>query len=252
MVEGLYAAATGMMATEGRMEVIANNVANASTPGFRRQTAVQNGFYEVLLGKMRHPSWLGRDPGPGGGLRLVETFTDVTGGPVATTGNPLDVALSGPGYVAVTTDNGERFSRNGSFKVDADGHLATADGLKVASQGGGPISVGEGRVEIRPDATVTADGQPVGQIRLVEFKDPHMLTREGESLYRASAEALDQSAEAQDTRIESGFLEMSNVQIPYEMVQMTLGLRTYSANQRVINAFDETMSRVINEVGAPA
>ncbi|MCP4644416.1 MAG: flagellar hook-basal body protein [bacterium] len=251
MIEGLYAAASGMIANEERMAVISNNVANASTPGFRRQSAVQNGFYEVLLSRLRHPTALNQDPGPGGGLRTIETFTDVRGGPVTATGNPLNLALTGPGYLAVETPQGERFTRNGHFTIDADGELATSEGYKLQSEGGGGVNVSGGAVSISRDGAVSVDGEPVGRLRLVEFQDPHMLSREGHNLYYASDAAMQRSAQGVNTTVEGAALEMSNVQVPYEMAQMTLGLRAYAANQRVINAFDETMGRLINEVGAP-
>jgi flagellar basal-body rod protein FlgG len=104
-------------------------------------------------------------------------------------------------------------------------------------------------VQIGEDGQVTVEGRPVGQIRLVEFDDPHVLSRAGNNLYSAPDEA--RSTEAAGTSIAPASLEMSNVQIPYEMAQMTLGLRAYAANQRVINAIDETMTRLINEVASP-
>jgi flagellar basal-body rod protein FlgF len=250
MIEGLYSAATGMLALEGRQAVIANNIANASTPGFRSQNALQKGFYQMLLDRMASPAIGNREPGPGGGLKIVETYTDTRGGPVVTTGNALDVALVGPGFIGIATPAGDRFTRNGHFVLDGEGELSTVDGYKVQSEGGGAIAV-SGRVEILGDGAVYDDGLPVGRIRLIEFEEPHMLSREGDALYAASEEALEKSATAGDTTVEPGALEMSNVQLPYEMAQMMLGLRMYSANQKVINSVDETLGRLINEVGAP-
>ena len=247
MIQGLYAAASGMISLEDRMAVTANNVANASTPGFRTQNAIQRGFDEVLLSQYRRPVWLNSEKAPGGGLRTLETFTDTRSGPVTMTGNALNVALSGPGYIAVSTAGGERYTRNGSFTIDGDGQLSTTDGLKVLGQGGGGIDASGGSVEIDEEGRVSVDGREAGRIRLVEFEDPHGLTREGHNLYAATTPG----AEATETRVAPKSLEMSNVQVPYEMTQMTLALRMYSANQKVINAFDETMTRLINEVGAP-
>ena len=251
MIEGLYSAATGMLAIEGRQAIIANNIANASTPGFRAQNAIQKGFYLMLLDQMASPAIGNRQPGPGGGLKIVESYTDTRGGPIITTGNTLDVAIAGPGFIGVTTPAGDRFTRNGHFVLDAEGELSTADGYKIQSEGGGPIAV-SGLVEILRDGTVTDDGLPVGRIRLTEFEDPHMLTREGDTLYVASDEAVARSAAAGETTVEPGALEMSNVQLPYEMTQMMLALRMYTANQKVINSVDESVGRLINEVGAPA
>jgi len=250
MITGLYAAANGMLAMEDRQAVIANNIANAATAGFRRQIPVVKGFDEILLEEARHPFRFNVERAPGGGVKTVETFSDTRSGGVYTTGNPLNVGLLGPGYLVVDTPKGERFTRNGELTVDVDGQLATADGYKVQGDGG-PIDVRGGAVTIDESGMVRVDGVPAGQLRIVEFADPHMLTREGHTLYTASAEALNKSAPATNTRVVSAALERSNVEMPVEMAQMILGLRAYAANQRVINTFDETMSQVIDRVGAP-
>lgn len=251
MIQGLYSAATGMIAIEARQAVTANNIANAATPGFRRQTAVQRGFYQVFQSKMRHPFRFDVERGPGGGLRLVETFTDDANGVVTTTGDALHVALSGPGFIAVDTPQGERFTRNGKFAVSADGMLQTEDGLLVQAEGGGGINVAGGLVTIDADGDVRSDGALAGRIRVVEFEDIHLLSREGHNLFLAPEEALERSIQAVDTRVHHKAIEMSNVQTPYEMVQMMLGVRAYTANQRVINAIDETASKLIEQVGTP-
>ncbi|NIA15435.1 MAG: flagellar hook-basal body complex protein, partial [Nitrospiraceae bacterium] len=220
MLQGLYAAATGMMAVESRQDVIANNIANAATSGFRRQEPVQKGFYEVFTDAMKRPFYFNRSSAPGGGVKLVETFTDTQAGGIATTDNPMNVALSGPGFLMVETPRGERFTRHGAFAVDIDGQLATADGYKVLSTGGTPIDVGEGALSIGRDGTISIDGEAGEQLGIIEFEDPHMLTREGESLYIASEEARQASAPAAQTLVEHKALEMSNVKLPQEMVAL--------------------------------
>lgn len=251
MIQGLYAAATGMLAVEQRQAVIANNIANASTAGFKRQRVVDKGFYQVLFQRMRRPAWADSIRGPGGGLQVTETFTDLSRGAIRTTGDPLTVALDGPGYIAVDTPAGERFTRSGQFSVNADGQLTTEDGYGVQGAGGGGIEASGGPIQINEEGTVLVAGTPAGRIRIVEFEDPHLLTREGHNLYRASDEALGRSAPATETRVAPESLEMANVQLPYEMIEMMLALRIYSANQRVINAIDETAARLIQDVGMP-
>ena len=251
MIEGLYAAASGMIGNEGTMSVIANNVANAATPGFRRQVAVQNGFYEVLLSRFRQAQALNFDPGPGGGLEFVETFTDPRSGGLTRTGDPLNVALQGPGFFAIQAPQGVRYTRNGTFAVNPQGQLVTPDGYPVLSVASQPIEIGDGSVEITSEGRVLSDGDDVGQIQVVEFADPHMLSREGHNLYVASEAALGQSAPGTGTAVVPGSVEASNVQVPYEMTRMILALRHYNANQKVVTTLDETIGRLINEVGAP-
>ena len=251
MIQGLYAAASGMLGIERRQDVVANNIANAATPGFRRQVAVNEGFNEILLRSMRHPFRLDAERAPGGGQKLVETFTDVQSGNVVVTEDPLNIALQGPGFIAVDTPHGERFTRNGKLAVGANGLLSTADGFQVQGVNGGGIDVSGGNITIDQDGNVYSQGLFVSQIRLVEFEDSHMLTRTGANLYAASDEAMRRSAQAMDTRVLHKSLELSNVQVPAEMVQMMLGARVYAANQKVINAIDESVASLINEVAMP-
>ncbi len=252
MLQGLYIAATGMRAEEGRQSVIANNIANASTPGFRRQQPVQRGFYGVLMGKMGgSATGLSVQKSPGGGAQFIETYTDTALGPLTTTGDDMNIGLDGPGFLSVRTPEGDFYTRFGKLAVNGAGQLTTDEGYLVLGQGGDAVTVPPGTIKIDTTGRVLVDGQAVGQVGLTEFEDPHMLTRIGETLYSASDAAKARSGPAEKTRVAGGALEMANVQIPREMIQMTMGLRAYEANQRVINAFDETMSSLIQQVGTP-
>jgi flagellar basal-body rod protein FlgG len=165
------------------------------------------------------------------------------------TDNPFNVALEGPGFMVLDTPRGERYSRAGDFVVDAQGQLSTADGFKVQSVSGQPIDVRGGRVNIGRDGQVTVDGAEAGQLRLVEFEQPTRLVREGNNLFSASDELREKSAAAANTIVEQGSLEMSNVDLPREMIQMMLGMRAYEANQRVIQGIDASIGQLIEQVG---
>ena len=251
MLQGLYSAASGIISIENRQAVYANNIANASTPGFKRQNPIEKGFYQIFLKEMKNPLQLNHFEAPGGGVKVVETFTDHEGGVMTATGNKLDIGLIGPGFIAVDTPDGVRFSRNGKLSVNVDGQLATNDGYLVQSVDGQSIDVSGSNLQISENGTVIVDGVPSGTIRLVEFQDPHMLERQGHNIYRASDAAIDRSARAGDTLIAHESLEMSNVKLPYEMINMVAALRAYAANQKVINTFSDTTSKVIDQIGAP-
>lgn len=252
MIKGLYAAASGMVANDMREAVIANNIANAATTGFRRQEPVQKGFYDLFVNKLTRPPRFNMDKAPGGGVKVEETFTNTTGGPINVTEDPLNVALMGPGFLSVETPGGERYTRCGKFGIDQDQDLETSDGYKVMSADGGPINVEGNRITIGADGTVSVDGVVRGKLKVTEFEDPHMLTHQGETLYQASDAALQRSAEAANTSVVHKALEYSNVNLPQEMIGMILGLRAYNANQKVITSVDETLTRLIEQVGMPA
>lgn len=252
MIQGLYAAATGMIALEERHAIIANNLANASTSGFKRQDAVQEGFYQIFLGEMGTPQLLNAERGPGGGLKTIATFGDFSVGPLQTTGNPLNVALMGPGFIAIDTPEGPRFTRDGNFTIDANGQLSTTEGHLVQGAGGGGIDVSGGSALIDGDGFVWVDGVQTGQLGIVEFAEPQRLLRQGANLFAAGPDVQAQSAPATETTVVSGALEASNVKVPAEMANMILGMRAYTANQKVITSVDETVGRLINDVGSPA
>ncbi len=252
MIQGLYAAANGMMALEDRQAVIANNIANATTTGFKRQLAVQKGYYQAFFGKARSTMRLDLEIAPGGGLKTIETFSDFENGIVRSTGNPLDVALIGPGFIRVETPDGVQFTRSGRLSVGETGQLVTAHGYNVLDADDLPIDVSGGLVDIDRMGIVTVNDELRGQIGIVEFEDPHALGRVGYTLYRASQDVMDAAVPAENTTVAVASLEGSNVQLPAEMVNMMMALRAYAANQRVIAAIDETVSRLINQVGAPS
>lgn len=252
MINGLYTAATGMMAVEARHDVIANNIANAATTGYKRQSPVQLGFYEVFSNTLRQASYFNQDTAPGGGVKFLETYPKLGVGMFRDTDNPLHMALQGPGYFTVETPEGERFTRSGEFGIDTDGHLATTDGFKVQSVNGGPINARGNRFNVGTDGAVTVDDAPAGQLRIVEFGTPERLERQGNNLFRASQDLLSSMSAASETQVAHGNLELSNVNLPEEMTAMMLGMRAYEANQRVIEAFDSTVQRVIEQVGMPS
>jgi flagellar basal-body rod protein FlgF len=250
MIPGLYSAASGMVAEENRQAVISNNIANAATTGYKRQAPVSLGFYQMISQKARHPFHYQVEAAPGGGVKMVETYTNRAMGALRQTGNDLNVALSGPGYFAVDTPQGERFTRSGDFTLDIDGHLATQSGYKVRSTEGAPIDARGGDVRIGADGSVIVDEVHAGFIRMIEFEQPERLLREGQNLYRATEEVMEASMVAESSRMQQSFLEMSNVNLPHEMIQMIMGMRFYEANQKMIQTADATMGKLIEQVTA--
>ncbi|HOJ67602.1 MAG TPA: flagellar hook-basal body protein [Candidatus Hydrogenedentes bacterium] len=253
MLKGLYAAASGMVTLQERQDVLANNVANAATPGFRRHIPVSLGFYDLFSGTLRSSAWFrGRSTAPGGGLKPVETWPDPAQGPLQTTSNPLDIALTGPGFLAVETPNGPRWTRNGHLSVDPSGRLTTPDGYPVLAASGGYLDVRGGAIHIAEDGSVTVDNRAVGKLRIDEFDHPERLVREGASLARLDATAAGNDARAATaTRVVQGALEASNVNLGTEMAGLMAGLRAYEANQKVVTAFDDTLGKLIDQVAMP-
>jgi flagellar basal-body rod protein FlgG len=240
VIRGIYISASGMLAESARQDVIANNLANADTVGFKRAETAAIPFVDFLLRSVGMPG----APLVGPlqmGAQVDRTDTILRQGSLQTTGNTLDMALVGDGYFAVETPEGRRYSRDGSFRMRADGTLITKEGWEVAGVGG-PIVLGQGPVKVREDGLVFQDGAQIGQLELVAL-DPDTVDPQGESLF------LGDPAGAATARVQQGHLESSNVQVVEEMVELIRVMRSFESNQRAHKAQDETLGDAVNRVG---
>jgi flagellar basal-body rod protein FlgF len=227
-------------ALQRSMDIVANNIANVSTTGFKRE-AIQ---FDTLLSQ----------PAPGETLDFVidrATYRDSSGGPVTPTGNPLDLAIQGKGYFPVQTPAGIRYTRSGSFQLNPDGQIVTLSGYPVLGQGNQPITIPSTttQLNIASDGDVTArvdngvDLLEVGQLEVVKFDNEQGMVQEGQGLYSTAAQAQP----ADDSSIVEGALESSNVQPVSEITNMIQIMRSYEQtvnmigqeNQRLDNAIDK-------------
>jgi flagellar basal-body rod protein FlgG len=254
MLRAFSTAATGMSAQQMMVDVIANNLANINTSGFKKS---QVDFQDLLYVSMQEA---GSEVGagaiaPGGvevgsGVRTAATVKVFTQGELQNTGNGLDCAIQGDGFFTVTTSNGEtRYTRDGAFFRSADGNLVTASGYPLSPAVAIPADVVE--VDIAPDGTVngrTATGiSAVGRIQLARFANPSGLSNEGGNLLAetpASGSAIQGTPGANGMgTIQSGFLEKSNVQMVTELVNLITAQRAYEINSRAIRAGDDMLQQ---------
>jgi flagellar basal-body rod protein FlgG len=231
----------GMRAQWLRHEIVANNLANVSTPGFKQDDI-------DIVPNVAPPA--GYDPGlaldPASDAPRIVPWTDFSPGALRDTGRSLDVALSGPGFFEVETPSGPRYTRGGGFALDAQGVLTTAGGLPVLGQRGRIVLTSD-RVQISERGEVRASGQVVDAIRVVDFPQPYRLVKEGHGLF-APFEGVT-ARDATGYRAVQGALEESNVNAVGAMVRMIDILRTYEAHQRAIQAVDEIDRQAVNEIG---
>jgi flagellar basal-body rod protein FlgF len=246
MSDGIYCATSGAIAQQRSLDVVANNVANAGAVGFRGDRVA---FREALTRSQNAA-------GPAKSLHYTlvsQVQTDSSQGSLHQTGNPLDLALQGDGYFAVETPQGERYTRAGSFLLDATGVLRNHDGYRVLSGTGDsrqPITIAPGvaTVEVSPDGTVSADGTPVGRLRIVRFDDPNTLIKEGASLFAAPAGTRPLNAE--QTEVAQGFLESANVNAVGSLNELINANRSFEAFQRVIRTYGQLDDRTARELGS--
>ena len=230
-----YIALSRQMALQNKMTVIAGNIANMSTTAFK---AEHLGFETVRLdgGTPKELSYV-HDRGK---------VRDLAPGALVPTGNALDVAIDGPGYLAVETPDGIAYGRDGHLALDAFGELVDANGFPVLDDGGAPIAVpaGAGEVTIAEDGTIsTADGI-LGRLQLVTFADEQQMERAGSSLYRT-----DQAAEpVERPRMLQGYLEGSNVNGVLEMTTMMETVRAFQGTQKMLETHHDIVRRSVEQM----
>jgi flagellar basal-body rod protein FlgF len=208
MENSTYIALSGQNAREHQMEVLSNNIANLSTPGFKGEKMM---FQEYLTKPTD-----GSDPSSY--VVSQGNARDMSQGPLTHTSNPLDVALSGSGFITVTTPSGNQYTRNGHLQLDNQGELVTSAGFVVQGAGGSPIVIpsGAGSITIGKDGTVATDKQTVGKIAVVNFDNPQLLAETQGGLF-----TTDQTAQpATNTTVEQGTIEEANIQPVVEMTKL--------------------------------
>jgi flagellar basal-body rod protein FlgF len=247
MENTLLVALSRQMALRNELDVVANNMANVNTRGFRREEMT---FQEYLMPVASADGF----PPPDQKLSYVEdlsTFHDFTKGPLEQTGNPLDVSLNDDAFFAVGTPGGggERYTRNGAFQIDKDGHLVTGDGLAVMGESG-PITLDpqDPQINIAEDGTVSDKNGTRGRLKVVSFADPQKLTKQGASLFAAPADQAPQTLGHEAVRVMQGVAEGSNVRPVLEMSRMIEINRAYSSLAALIQHNDDLRKTAVERL----
>jgi len=240
MEASLVVGLSAQIALRRNMEIIANNLANSSTAGFKREAPL---FEELLV-----PVESNDGTGASTEVSFVRDWgvvRDMTSGSLEQTGGTLDVAVDGNGMLVVNTAAGERYTRDGHLKLNEQGKLVTADGDPVMSDGGEiVIPPGESEIKIARDGTISTRQGPAGKIRVVAFQ-PGALTKEGKNLYSANTA----SAPAPNARVMQGMIERSNVEPVVEITKMIEVQRAYQHSTETLNATDDIIRRAVQRLG---
>lgn len=245
MVKGIYHSAAGMLARQRHLEVVANNLANATTVGFKEE-------------RIAFRSALNSSPSPTNPVTAGEKFVTAERGGQASsrqgalqeTGNSLHLAIVGEGYFAIETSNGLAYTRDGRFQLNAEGELVNFNGYRVLTAGG-TLQIPEGDLRIASDGElVLADRDPnreqtIDRIMVVTFEDPSALRPNRDGLLFTQQEPM----ELTEVNLKVGYLEDSNVNMVAQMVEMIQIDRMYEASARAIHTQDNTLGKAVNEVG---
>lgn len=284
-MKDLWVSVSGALAAQKNVETIANNVANANTPGFKRDqlafkeqlTALTKGVDDAdLPAKEWSPNDFYRSYGAEDAYVKVDgSYTIHEQGQLSPTNNPLDLALQGKGFFEVLTPNGVRYTRKGNFSIGKDGSLVTDQGHPVLSKINfqdaktNPLLTGDnrnpasvvpsteerkimvgqgGKVNINLDGEVYVSGNKVADLSVVEFKDQQALRKEGNAFFiNADVENIDKAVSK--TAVHQGFVEESNVNAVSEMSHLIQANRHFESIQRAIKAYDTITGRSVNEIG---
>ncbi len=221
---GIYTAVSGNIIQEEKLNVIANNLANANTPGFKKDRIAFRQYFLAAIGERK---------------------TDLSPGVIHQTNNPFDLAIQGEGYFTVQTPQGIAFTRGGNFTLDKDKRLVTSNGYPVLGKKG-PIVINGSKVVINNEGSVIVDGKVINQLKIVTFPKKN-LQRLGSGLLIPAAGVS--PVEAKNAEVWQGYLENANVNVVKEMVNMIEVMRTYEACQKTIQSIDEATNQAINNVG---
>lgn len=233
MHKGIYIALSGAILKQDQLDVLTHNIANSTTTGFKKSRIT---FRDCLLSRLSGDpaSDEGRSMSEQGGARI-----DLSAGNAVHTGNPLDVALDGRGFIAL---EGNLYTRRGDLRIGREGFLETRAGDRVLGEDG-PIRLPEGKAEITPWGEVRVDGVAAGTIRVVDFADPSSLRELDRGRFASDGKPVDAQA-----RFVQGHLEAANVDVVREMVVLIATMREFETYQKAVHAFDEAAAKVNNEL----
>lgn len=255
MLRSLYTAYTGMLNEQRRMDIMTNNLANATTAGFKMESSTSQSFDKVLGIKIRDVSEAYNDRSIGKmslGVKLGEVFTDFQQGALRETAGKYDLALSGEGFFAVRVvdangNESEKYTRDGNFRLTQDGFVTDVYGNRLKTESGVlqvPVDVAD--ISISTDGKVFADNQIIDKIKVVDFENYDYIEKFGNNLYKTVDGAVEKLSEAQ---VLQGYIEQSNVNPVREMVNLITITRAYEANQKMIQSSDSIMEKAVNSIG---
>lgn len=244
MGDSLYVMSSGAAARLQQLDIVANNLANSDTVGFKRDTPLFTSAFEAAL---RDAQGVDIPGAPGTSyVGMSEVRTDHRSGPVTQTGAPLDASISGPGFFRIETPAGVRYTRAGNFRVDEQGVLVTPVGYSVLGRRGS-IDAGAPGAHIEADGRVLdTRGRPLGTLEVVTFDDPSVLSKEGNNIFRAPDDV--DPTEVKAPSLIPGSTEKANVQPVQELAALVILQRAFDAALQGLESEDQLSERLIREV----
>ncbi len=259
MIKGLYTSAAGMLPLQHRQDLVANNLSNTNTAGYKQDQAfvrelVTADLYlneNQIASSGQRPPMVNISPpafraAVGDASQVVQQYTDFSQGAMEVTGNALNLAIDGDGFFTVQTPAGFQYTRNGSFSINGDGELVTSQGHVVMGEGG-PINVSGGTINVLTNGGIAVDGNVRGNLRITDFPKPYEMTKVSDSLFVPAGGGAGQDAE--NFTVNQGMLEGNNGHSLDQMVKMIEISRMFELGQRAIRLQDETLQQAVTQAG---
>jgi flagellar basal-body rod protein FlgG len=236
MLNGLFSNFSGKFVNSRRMEIISNNIANVSTPGFKASRPVFNAF----TGEDES----GNEMLQNTNVSMYDSYLNFAAAPLLETGGNLDFAIEGEGFFVVSTNDGPMYTRNGKFTISKDKKLVTTEGYPVLGKGG-EINVDGQQIHVENDGSVFVDKAFIDVLKIVDFADKKYIRNYGKNLFINTREG---SAEIipENSTIRQGYYEASNVDVMREMIEMIHTVRAYEAYTKIGESLDDVLGQLIN------
>jgi flagellar basal-body rod protein FlgF len=245
MIKGIYSSGAGLAPRTSRLEVLANNIANVNTTGFKKDSLFIEAMKDAALAQSQEQGELK-------GLQSRQ-FVDFSEGSFMETKNPLDFAIQGRGFFVVETPQGIRYTRNGNFSLAVDGTVVNGQGFPVMGSSGKIVipdtqKLADTSISVNQHGDIALGSTQLGKIRIADFENLNLLKKDGSSLFSTEAEEKPVSLDSTNTVVRQGYLEESNVEGIHEMIELVELTRSFETDQRTIQAQDSTLERAM-EIG---
>jgi len=252
MVRGLYSAAAGVFTAQKSLNVISNNIANATTVGYKSQSTVESSFGEHLINRISELDSVAQNNiGPGAFITVNSSeYTDYTQGSMQSTGRSVDMAINGEGFFLVESETyGPVLTRNGQFEIDSEGDLYLPGVGKVLNDGEDTINLENSNFKVSPSGVITIDGEEADVLFIAKPSEETVLKSVGNGVYQAEEGGGYDQAEEGTYMVMQGMLEKSNVNMAQEMSRIIAGQNHFNSCTQIIKMYDAINELTVNQIG---
>lgn len=252
MVRGFYAAAAGVFTSQKSLNVISNNIANATTAGYKSQSTLESSFGEHLVNRISELDSVAQNNiGPGSYMTVNSSeYTDYTQGSLQSTGRGVDMAINGDGFFLVESEiYGPVLTRNGQFEIDSEGDLYLPGVGKVLNDGEDTINLESSNFTVSPSGIISIDGEEADTLFIARPSEETVLKSVGNGVFQAEEGGGYDQAEAETYTVMQGMLEKSNINMAQEMSKIIAGQNHYNSCTQIIKMYDKINEITVNQIG---